>query len=46
MVDALSMKVQEMHVASISIFQLDLRKQIANHVAEYELYAKVKDNLQ
>ena len=38
-VDALGRKVQEMHVASISICQLDLRKQIANHVVEDELYA-------
>ena len=44
--NALSRKVQEMHVASISISQSDLRQQIANHVAEDELYAQVKDNLQ
>ena len=35
-----------MHVASLSIFQLDLRQQIANRVAEDELYAQVKDKLQ
>ena len=43
--DALSRKVQEMHVASISIFQLELRQQIVNHVAEDDLYAHVKDKL-
>ena len=35
-----------MHVESISIFQSDLRQQIANHVAEDELYAQVKNKLQ
>ena len=35
-----------MHVESISIFQSNLRQQIANHVAEDELYAQVKDKLQ
>ena len=35
-----------MHVATISIFQLELRQQIVNHVAEDELYAHVKDKLQ
>ena len=35
-----------MHVASLSIFQLDLRQQIVNHVVEDELYAQVKDKLQ
>ena len=30
---ALSRKVQEMHVASLSIFQSELRQQIVNHVA-------------
>ena len=44
--DALSRKVQEMHVASISIFQLELRQQIVNHVPEDELYAQVTDKLQ
>ena len=34
-----------MHVASLSIFQSDLRQQIANHVAEDDLYVQVKDNL-
>ena len=45
-VDALNRKVHEMHVASISIFQSDLRQQIANHVAKDELYVQVKDKLQ
>ena len=31
--DALIRKVQEMHVASLSIFQSDLRQQIASHAA-------------
>ena len=44
--DALSRKVQEMHVASLSIFQSDLRQQIVNHVARDELYEQVKDKLQ
>ena len=45
-VDALSRKVQEMHVASLSICQSDLRKQIGNHVAGDELYEHIKDILQ
>ena len=45
-VDALSRKVQEMHVASLSICQSDLRQQIVNHVAGDELYEQVKDKLQ
>ena len=45
-VDALSRMVQEMHVASLSIFQIDLRQQIVNHVVEDELYVQVKDKLQ
>ena len=44
--DALSRKVQEMHVASLSIFQLDLRYQIVNHTTRDELYVQVKDKLQ
>ena len=44
--DAFSWKVQEMHVASLSICQSDLRQQIANHIAEDELYEQVKDKLQ
>ena len=35
-----------MHVASLSIFQSDLRQQIVNHTIEDELYAQVKDKLQ
>ena len=42
---ALSRKVQEMHVTSLSIFQSVLRQQIVSHTAEDELYAQVKDNL-
>ena len=37
-VDALSRKVQEMHVASLSICQSDLRQKIVNHVARDVLY--------
>ena len=44
--DALSRQVQEMHVASLSIFQLDLRHQIVNRTAGDELYEHVKDKLQ
>ena len=44
-VDALSRKVQEMHVASRSIFQSDLRQQIVSHAAGDELYEQVKDKL-
>ena len=33
-VDALSKKVHEMHVASLSIFQSDLRQHIVNHDVE------------
>ena len=36
--DALSRKVQEMHVASLSIFHIDLRQQIVNHTTGDELY--------
>ena len=46
MVDALSRKVHEMHVASLSIFQSDLRQLIVNHTAEDELYEQDKDKLQ
>ena len=35
-----------MHVASLSICQSDLRKQIVNHTAGDELYEQVKDKLQ
>ena len=44
--DALSRKVQEMHVASLSICQSDLRQLIVNHTAEDDLYVQVKDKLQ
>ena len=44
--DALSRKVQEMHVASVSVCQSKLRQQIVNHVVEDELYVQVKDKLQ
>ena len=36
--DALNRKMQEMHVASLSIFQSDLRQHFINHVAGDELY--------
>ena len=42
--DALSRKVHEMHVASLSIFQPDLRQQIVNHTAEDELYMPKRTN--
>ena len=45
-VDELNMKVQEMHAASLSIFQSDLRQHIVNCTAEDELYELVKDKLQ
>ena len=35
-----------MHVASLSIFQLDLRQKIVIHTIEYELYVQVKEKLQ
>ena len=35
-----------MHVASISIFQLYLRRQIVSHTVEDDLYVQVKDKLQ
>ena len=44
--DALSRKMQEMHVEYLSIFQSNLRQQIVNHVAGDELYEQVKDKLQ
>ena len=37
-VDALSGKVHEMHVASLSIFYSDLRQQIVYHTADDEMY--------
>ena len=38
--DALSRKVQEMHVESLSICQSDLRKQIVSHIARDELMSR------
>ena len=35
-----------MHVASLSIFQSDLRQQIVSHTVEHEMYVQVEDNLQ
>ena len=40
------MKVQEMRVAYISIYQSYLRQQIVSHAAGDELYEQVKDKLQ
>ena len=45
-VDVLSRKVQEMHVASVSVFQSELRHQIVNDVDEDELYVQFKEKLQ
>ena len=45
-VDALNKKVQEMHVASLSIFQPYLRQQIINHTAKDEMYVQINDKLQ
>ena len=45
-VDALSRKVHEMHAASLSIGQSNLRQQIVNHTAEDEMYVQIKDKLQ
>ena len=44
--DALNMKVHEMHVASLSIFQSYLRQQIVNYTTENEMYMQIKDKLQ
>ena len=44
--NALNKKVHEMHVASLSVFQLGLRQLIAKHTAEDDLYVQVKDKLQ
>ena len=35
-----------MHVASVSVFQSELRQHVVNHVVEDELYEQVKDKLQ
>ena len=44
--DVLSRKVHEMHLASLSICQSDLRQQIVNRAVGDELYEQVKDKLQ
>ena len=43
--NAVSRKVHAMHVAPLSIFQLDLRQQIINHIVEDEMYIQIKDKL-
>ena len=45
-VDALSRKVHEMHVESLSTCQPYLRQHIINHIAEDEVYVQIKDKLQ
>ena len=45
MVYALSRKVHEMRVESLSIFHIDSRQQIVNHTAEDEMYVQIKDKL-
>ena len=42
---ALNRKVHEMHVASLSIFQPDLRQQFVNHTIEDEMCVQIKDKL-
>ena len=44
-VDALNRKVQEMHLASLSIFQSDLSQRIVNCTTGDELYGLVKYKL-
>ena len=44
--DALSRKVHEIHVASLSTFQPDLRQHIINHIAKDDVYMQIKDTLQ
>ena len=44
-VDALSRKVHEMHVESLSTCQPDMRQHIINHVSENEVYVQIKDKL-
>ena len=44
-VDAVSRKVHEMHLASLSIFQSDLREQIINYTTEDQMYVQIKDKL-
>ena len=41
--DALSRKVNEMHVAYLSTFQSNLRQKIINHTAKDEMYVHIKD---
>ena len=44
--DALNRKMHEIHVASLSVCQSDLRRLIVNHTVEDELYVQVKDKFQ
>ena len=44
--DALSRKVHEMHVASLSTFQPYLRQYIINHTIEDEMYVQINDKLE
>ena len=44
--DALNRKIHEIHVASLSTCQPDLRQQIINHIVEDEVYVQIKDKLQ
>ena len=44
--DALSRKVHEMHVASLSTCQPDLRHQITNNIAADEMYVQITTKLQ
>ena len=46
MVDALSRKVDEMHVESLSTCQPYLRWKIINHTTKDEMYVQIKDKLQ
>ena len=46
LLDALSKKVHEMHLESLSIFQSDLRQHIINHDVEDEMYVQIKDKSQ
>ena len=43
--NALSRKVHEMHVASLSTCQPNLRRHIINHIVEDEMYVQIKDKL-
>ena len=44
--DALSRKEHELHVASLSTCQPDLRQQIFSHIAEDKVYIQIKDRCQ